>query len=334
MENEFKTKYLNFLINFNKYGEQYQNIYNTVKNIELNKSYIIKLVEYFENNNIEDFKIFSKTNLKDIWEDLDQENKLKYQNDLQDVIDFGKLLSLRDIVLNNIGPLNENENKEEEKSDELDISKYSKMIENIEPYLKQFLGKGNDLNKIFEIVQDEIINLFPKHIESIKKIVDNINIKEKLEEYVKLIEEHVNIDEITSIFNNISTDMNNPKLLINGIIQKVNELKNNENIIKVGQIIIEDVKKILNEHNVPLEELINFDTSKVYKIITNILNKLNIDVGKFEFIKLILKQFNIKPQQKTKEDKKAEKEKRRAKKRCAYRKKLRSQLNKKKRNRR
>jgi hypothetical protein len=324
MEQEFKTKYLYFLENFNKYGNEYQNIYNVVKNITFEKEYIKKLTTYLESNEIQDFKLFQKTNIKDIWEDIDKENIAKYNKDLQETIAIGKLLSLGDLLQTT------DENKEEET-----INDIQNMMENIlqnndlESYKNMIFGKDINVEDIFNKVKDEFINTFPQHFETANLLKSKVDVMKKLEEYLEKIKTNVDFDFWKNKFEGISLNMKNPKACMGQIMSLVNEIKSNPQFIDLIKNILDDIKQILVDNDVDLQKLV-IDNGKIYSFVTSILNKCGIDPNKFEFMRMILKQLGVKQAPKVSDKKK--KEKRRAKARCNYRKQLRKKYNKKRRN--
>lgn len=343
MNNEFKNKYLIFLDNFNKYGNEYTQIYNIVRNIDFETEYITKLTDYFTKTEIVDFTLFKNTNIKNIWEDIDVENKEKYKKDLNEVIDIGKLISLGSKFSQLVTERKNQE--EEEKKDNMDDFLNSENInnlfnseninqllnsENIQYFKNMFLGPGElKMEDIYVKLKISFEQIFPEYITLFNDNKDKIDYISKINEYYKLVQEHINIDEWKQKLENINFDMKNPQLIINTIKNLIEELKSNNDIKGVFEYITKDSMKTFKDLNINIEDMKENINNKKYDLFKTILNSFNITSNKFELIRQFVKQFGFSQQPKI------SKEKRRKLARCKYRKELKKKYkNKKKRKRR
>ena len=343
MNNEFKNKYLIFLDNFNKYGNEYTQIYNIVRNIDFETEYITKLTDYFTKTEIVDFTLFKNTNIKNIWEDIDVENKEKYKKDLNEVIDIGKLISLGSKFSQLVTERKNQE--EEEKKDNMDDFLNSENInnlfnseninqllnsENIQYFKNMFLGPGElKMEDIYVKLKISFEQIFPEYITLFNDNKDKIDYISKINEYYKLVQEHINIDEWKQKLENINFDMKNPQLIMKTIKNLIDELKSNNDIKGVFEYITKDSMKTLKDLNINIEDIQENINNKKYDLFKTILNSFNITSNKFELIRQFAKQFGFSQQPKI------SKEKRRKLARCKYRKELKNKYkNKKKRKRR
>lgn len=324
---EYKELLFNFLSNFYKYNKSFELLGDNFKKFNWNRNFIIKFNETLSNQdiiNLDKLNIFKNTNIKEFWEDVDEENKKLYSDDLQKVISLGKLIQLNNVIDNDEEENNSLDNFELIEDKEINMSKLNEKIENLITSFVKIDKKEleSKLHKIYEYVNEK----FNSEIKIIKDITEK---------------EETFINDIVKKVSNV--DMSNINFDIKDFISVKNKNQMLEKLInnfKSGnpdiQVIVNDVMMKFMEHKNSFDEILNNNEdnmSRIKDLVKYVMNTLDLKSQHFDFINLIMKNIGFKEKQRTNEEKKLLKEKRRKRARCNYRKKLKNKMRKKNRKR-
>ena len=359
---DYKNALLDFLSSFNKYGSSYQEIHDKIKSITFTESVIKSISKSFVDKEILEIPFYQKTNLAEIWNVLDDENKKTYSKRLEKIqglatiFDFSKTIknltsssspkkSLSDDLPEMLSNLNLPEMLKDfdlpkmmENFDLPDmLKKYSPIVDEIKQMCSAEL-QGKIMAFVTK-VQAQVMLLFSSNSDTlesfgleskIQEIMGSIDLdffKNLFQEFCDEAKEKFQID-----VNNIQANLN-PALIMK--IQKELKKKNN---------ITTKYIKIVQE-NFNLDSLLNLQKDTENIIDTKELQKLITGEGA-QLVKELMSNYSgnpifntIKTQvmkalglnaPKVNVDKKLSKEKRRRKARSAYRKKLRKDRRRKK----